>query len=82
MSLVLMCVGLLGREQASTTSRVATVVGRVRSPDRGFATTTLLNTSSARLYPDSWIRSVTTLHHVGRFSGLAELSYAPSQETL
>jgi hypothetical protein len=75
-SLVPLCVGLLGRERASTTSHVPTAVGRVRSPDRGSATTTLFNTSSALLYLDSWIRSATTLHHVGRSSGLAELSYA------
>jgi hypothetical protein len=36
----------------------------------------LFNTSSALLYLDSWIRSATTLHHAGRSSGLAELSYA------
>ena len=75
-SLVPLCVGLLGRERASTTSHVPTAVGRVRSPDRGSATTTLFNTSSALLYLDSWIRSATTLHHAGRSSGLAELSYA------
>jgi hypothetical protein len=43
-SLVPLCVGLLGRERASTTSHVPTAVGRVRSPDRGSATTTLFNT--------------------------------------
>jgi hypothetical protein len=75
-SLVPLCVGLLGRERASTTSHVPIAVGRVRSPDRGSATTTLFNTSSALLYLDSWIRSATTLHHAGRSSGLAELSYA------
>jgi hypothetical protein len=75
-SLVPLCVGLLGRERASTTSHVLTAVGRVWSPDRGSATTTLFNTSSALLYLDSWIRSATTLHHAGRSSGLAELSYA------
>jgi hypothetical protein len=42
-SLVPLCVGLLGRERASTTSYVPTAVGRVRSPDRGYATTTLFN---------------------------------------
>jgi hypothetical protein len=42
-SLVPLCVGLLGRERASTTSHVPTAVGRVRSPDRGSATTTLFN---------------------------------------
>jgi hypothetical protein len=75
-SLVPLCVGLLGREQASTTSHVPTVVGRVRSPDRRSATTTLFNTSSALFYLDSWIQSATTLHHAGRSSGLTELSYA------
>jgi hypothetical protein len=75
-SLIPLCVGLLGRERASTTSHVPTAVGRVRSPDRGSATTTLFNTSSALLYLDSWIRSASTLHHAGRSSGLAELSYA------
>jgi hypothetical protein len=75
-SLVPLCVGLLGRKRTSTTSHVLTAVGRVRSPDRGSATTTLFNTSSALFYLDSWIRSATTLHHAGRSSGLAELSYA------
>jgi hypothetical protein len=42
-SFVPLCVGLLGRERASTTSHVPTAVGRVRSPDRGSATTTLFN---------------------------------------
>jgi hypothetical protein len=42
-SLVPLCVGLLGRERASTTSHVPTAVGRVRSPDQGSATTTLFN---------------------------------------
>jgi hypothetical protein len=45
-SLVPLCVGLLGRERASTTSHVPTAVGRVRSPDRGSATTTLFNNSN------------------------------------
>jgi hypothetical protein len=65
-SLVPLCVGLLGRERASTTSHVPTAVGRVWSPDRRSATTTLFNTSSALLYLDSWIRSASTLHHAGR----------------
>jgi hypothetical protein len=42
-SLVLLCVGLLGRERGSTTSRAPTAVGRVRSPDQGSATTMLFN---------------------------------------
>jgi hypothetical protein len=70
MSLVPLCVGLLRRERASTTSHVTTAVGRVWSPDRGSATTTLFNTSSALLYPNSWIRSAPTLHHAGRSPAL------------
>jgi hypothetical protein len=69
-SLVPLCVEFLGRERASTTSHVPTAVGRVRSPDRGSATTTLFNTLSALLYPDSWIRSAPTLHHAGRSPAL------------
>jgi hypothetical protein len=69
-SLVPLCVGLLGRERASTTSHVTTAVGRVWSPDRGSATTTLFNTSSTLLYPNSWIRSAPTLHHTGRSPAL------------
>jgi hypothetical protein len=42
-SLVPLCVGLLGRERASTTSHIPTAVGRVRSPDQRSATTTLFN---------------------------------------
>jgi hypothetical protein len=44
-SLVPLCVELLGRERASTTSHVPTTVGRVWSPDRGSATTTLFNSN-------------------------------------
>jgi hypothetical protein len=47
-SLVPLCVELLGRERASTTSHVPTAVGRVWSPDRGSATTTLFNNLNIR----------------------------------
>jgi hypothetical protein len=43
MSFVPLCVRLLERERASTTSRVSTTVGRIQSPNQGSATTTLFN---------------------------------------